>query len=87
MLSQVQYPYAYDENDRLVFIGDVDKEHRYDHSYSCPECGQEMRPRLGNKQAHCFYHFHCEACEYESYVHRVGKELLYKRFYDPERPF
>ena len=83
----VQYPFARDEEGRLIDILTIDIEHRYDHSYSCPECGQEMRPRLGKKQAHCFYHFHCEACESESYVHRVGKELLYKRFYNPERPF
>lgn len=83
----VQYPFAYDEEGRLVDISTIDNEHRYDHTYFCPECGQEMRPRLGKKQAHCFYHFRCEACESESYVHRVGKELLYKRFYDPVRPF
>lgn len=83
----VQYPFAHDEKGRLVDISSIDIEHRYDHSYSCPQCGQEMRPRLGKKQAHCFYHFHCEACESESYVHRVGKELLYNRFYDSERPF
>ena len=83
----VQYPFARDEEGRLIDILTIDIEHRYDHSYSCPECGQEMRPRLGKKQAHCFYHFRCEACESESYVHRVGKELLYNRFYDPERPF
>lgn len=83
----VQYPFAHDEQGRLVDISSIDIEHRYDHSYYCPECGQEMRPRLGKKQAHCFYHFHCEACESESYVHRVGKELLYERFNDPERPF
>ena len=28
MLSQVLYPYAYDENDRLVFIGDVEDDCR-----------------------------------------------------------
>ena len=83
----VQYPFARDEEGRLIDILTIDIEHRYDHTYSCPECGQEMRPRLGKKQAHCFYHFHGEACESESYVHRVGKELLYKRFYDPKRPF
>ena len=83
----VQYPFAYDEESRLIDILTIDIEHRYDHTYLCPECGQEMRPRLGKKQAHCFYHFRCEACESESYVHRVGKELLYKRFYDPGRPF
>ena len=83
----VQYPFARDEEGRLIDILTIDIEHRYDHSYFCPECGQEMRPRLGKKQAHCFYHFHCEACESESYVHRVGKDLLYMRFYDPERPF
>ena len=39
-----------------------------------------MRPRLGEQRAHCFYHADGHDCDVESYVHKVGKELLYERF-------
>ena len=56
MAAPIQYPYAFDEDNNLVFIGDVVKEHRYDHVYHCPNCGGEMLPRLGEHNEHCFAH-------------------------------
>lgn len=76
----IQYPFAIDEAGVLTSIDSIDVEHRYEHSYRCPECGGEMRPRLGQQRAHCFYHLDDHECDVESYVHKVGKELLYKRF-------
>lgn len=76
----IQYPFAIDEAGVLVSIDSVDAEHRHEHSYRCPECGGEMRPRLGQQRSHCFYHSDDHECDVESYVHKVGKELLYKRF-------
>lgn len=82
----IQYPFAIDENGTLVSIESVDAEHRHDHSYRCPECGGEMRPRLGQQRAHCFYHADGHECDVESYVHNVGKELLYERFHSDGIP-
>ena len=76
----IQYPFAIDEAGVLTSIDSVDVEHRHEHSYRCPECGGEMRPRLGQQRAHCFYHADDHECDVESYVHKVGKELLYERF-------
>lgn len=83
----ILYPFAFDEDENLVIIHSIVKERRYDHKYSCPSCGQEMRPRLGEKRARCFYHYHSIPCDSESYIHRVGKELLYRRFTDSHAAF
>lgn len=40
--KDILYPFALDENKNLVFIEDVDKEHRHDHTYTCPDCGHVM---------------------------------------------
>lgn len=45
-----------------------------------------MRPRLGQQRAHCFYHADGHECDVESYVHNVGKELLYERFHSDGIP-
>ena len=85
--KEVQYPYAFDENDHLVCIDDVVKETRHDYSYHCPNCGHSMLPRLGNHNAHCFAHSENQACGVESYIHKMAKIILTKRFNDRSRPF
>lgn len=54
MSSSIQYPFAFDENNNLVFIEDIDPEHRHNHTYHCPNCGHEMTPRLGPHNAKHF---------------------------------
>ena len=81
----IQYPFALDENGVLTAIESVDVAHRHDHSYRCPKCGREMRPRLGEKRTKHFYHSDNHECSAESYIHYVGKRLLYDRFYS-EKP-
>lgn len=83
---EVQYPFARNEKGELVDILTLNINNRYAQKFYCPECGFEMRPRLGKKLAHCFYHFCGSLCNQESYIHRVGKELLYNRFYS-DQPF
>lgn len=84
---EVQYPYAFDESDNLVFIEDIKKDTRHDHSYHCPNCGHSMLPRLGDHNAHCFAHSENQACEGESYIHKIAKIILVARFNDRSRPF
>lgn len=81
----IQYPFALDESGVLTAIESVDAGHRHDHSYRCPKCGREMRPRLGEKRTKHFYHSDNYECSVESYIHSVGKRLLYDRFYS-EKP-
>lgn len=86
MTSEVQYPYAYDENNNLVFIEDIAPEHRSEHSYHCPECGGEMKPRLGQYNQKHFYHCDNHKCGIESYLHKTAKLLLAERINDRNRP-
>ncbi len=85
--KQVQYPIAFDENNNLVYVMDIDKEHRHDHQYHCPDCGHPMLPRLGEKNARHFYHSENQSCGVESYIHAVAKRILADRFNDRSKPF
>ena len=87
MTKQVQYPYAYDENNNLVFVEDIEREHRHDHLYHCPGCGQSMLPRLGGINAKHFYHSEGQACGIESYIHATAKVIIANRFNAKEKPF
>lgn len=87
MAKQIQYPYACDENENLVFIKDIDKAHRYDHKYHCPNCGGEMLPRLGEHNENCFAHAGNQKCGGESYLHKAAKILIARRFNERNRPF
>ena len=87
MAASIQYPYAFDEDNNLVFIGDVEKERRYDHVYHCPNCGGEMLPRLGEHNEHCFAHAGNQKCSGESYLHKAAKLLLARRFNERSKPF
>lgn len=78
-MADIQYPYAYDENNNLVCIEDVTEADRF-HEFRCPNCGAKMRPRLGKKNAHCFYHADAESCGAESYIHKVAKEIIVNKF-------
>ena len=84
MSYKVQFPFAYDENNNLVLVEDIDIGHRHEHSYHCPSCGHSMRPRLGEHNAKHFYHSDNQKCGVESYIHKVGKELLLERFLSEE---
>lgn len=86
MSSEVQYPYAYDECNNLVFIEDIKSNERYDHLYHCPECGGEMKPRLGQYNRKHFYHSDNHKCGIESYLHKTAKLLLAERINDRKRP-
>lgn len=85
--KNIQYPIALDENNERVFVGNIDKEHRHDHTYHCPDCGEPMLPRLGDHNAKHFYHSGNHSCSKESYIHAVAKGILADRFNDRSNPF
>ncbi len=66
---------------------DVEREHRYDHTYHCPNCGHPMLPRLGEHNAKCFAHDKNHKCGVESYIHSAAKVILAKRFNERAQPF
>lgn len=87
MNSLILYPFAYDENNNLVFIKDAVKGQRGEHTYRCPGCGQPMNWRNGATYAPHFYHSGDQKCGLESYVHKVAKEILANKFNDRTKPF
>lgn len=79
-----KYAYAYDEENRLVKISSLTKEERDGHIYKCLSCGCSMIAKLGEKNIHHFAHKVDVECNNESYLHRLSKEILRKRFYNSE---
>lgn len=75
----ITYDYAVGDNGVLVNIADITRENRTS-SYYCVGCGEEMSVVLGSKREHHFRHKN-DHCSRESYLHKLGKRLLRKRFY------
>lgn len=87
-MAEIKYQYAYDETGKLVSINDYTKEDSRLHSYKCIGCGCELLPRaIGSKsrKAH-FYHKTLIDCSGETYIHKLGK-LLIKRKFDTSESF
>ncbi|WP_298107354.1 hypothetical protein [uncultured Bacteroides sp.] len=81
-MAEIKYQYAYDETGKLVSINDYTKEDSRLHSYKCIGCGCELLPRaIGSKsrKAH-FYHKTLIDCSGETYIHKLGKLLIKRKF-------
>lgn len=84
--GDVQYPYADVGAPELLHISKVTPENRRTYSYVCP-CGQKrLRPRLGKKNRHCFYHDAGSRCAMDKYIHNTAERLLKEKF-DCDEPF
>lgn len=87
MPPSIQYPFAFDEQGMLVSVNGIQRECRYEHTYTCPECGRALLPRLGEKRTKHFYHSDGQPCGVESYLHRVAKLIFETRFKKRDKPF
>ena len=80
-MSSIKYKYAFDESRKIVSIDSVTDADRYNHTYYCISCGAELKPRLGSKNVHHFYHVNADAsCSGETYLHTLAKYRLKDRF-------
>lgn len=79
----VQYPYASDENNSIVFIKDIDTNYMY-HHYRCPYCGKQMYPLGGNTS---YAHEANNNCTDDAYILASAKQILAKRFNLRQEPF
>lgn len=79
---RVEYSYAKDIAGSLVHIANAIPGLKY----YCPNCGNEMIPKLGEVNAPHFAHKVECACNGESYLHRVAKEK-FKEVYDNSTEF
>jgi competence CoiA-like predicted nuclease len=88
-MANVLYKYAIDENDkRLVCIDNFDKKFGVVHTYRCPNCGAIMiaKPGNGGRTPH-FAHKYVMECNGETYLHKMAKLVLQKRWYDNTQDF
>lgn len=82
----IQYPFAFDENNNLVFIKDT-IQGEMNHVYHCPECGNPMSRRMGEHNAWHFYHAGNQKCGIESYLHRIAKIILAEKLNNKQGRF
>ena len=86
-MAEIKYQHAYDEDGKLVSIDDYTKETSKFHVFRCVGCGKELLPRaIGSKcrKAH-FYHKELVECSGETYIHKLGKLLIKKKFDESEQ--
>ncbi len=86
MPAAIKYHYAIDNTGNIVDIASV-SAHNKNCKFYCISCGGEMRPHLGNINAHHFAHkadtLHCTP---ESYLHKLAKRRIKEKFYS-DNPF
>lgn len=84
--GDVQYPNADVGASDLLHISSVTQENRRDFNYTCPCCQKRLRPRLGNKNRHCFFHDKGSRCSMDKYIHDTAERLL-KEKWERDEPF
>ena len=84
-MREIKYSYCLDKETRkLIYIGDLTQETRYNHSYECLECGKEMEANMGPIKRRYFSHKSGCTCDGESYLHKLAKKRILKKFIESE---
>ena len=84
--AKIKYHYALNDKGQVIDIADVTENDRRT-KYYCLNCGDEMRPRLGAKNAHHFAHKSTTPdCNPETYLHKLAKYKIKEKF-DSGIPF
>jgi len=74
----VKNRFALNNSQRLISIEEVDRNAK--ERYSCLYCGDELIPRMGSIRVHHFAHKQQLHCNYESYLHQLGKLKFYEQY-------
>ena len=83
----LKYKYAYDEKGNEVNILNVPLEGHLKRIFTCMGCGGQMLAAIGPKRMY-FRHKSDEAnCDKESYLHKLAKIRIKRKFDDKTRPF
>ena len=75
MKQSIKYQYALDEENHIIDISMINKEHRIHSNYHCLSCGRELIAKLGEiKQKHFAHKFDTEGfpCNNETYLGSAG---------------
>lgn len=85
-MSKIKYHFALNDKGEVIDIANVTESDRQSKFY-CLNCGDEMRPRLGAKNAHHFAHKNTTPdCNPETYLHKLAKRKIKEKF-DSAVPF
>lgn len=78
-MQKFRNPFAMNENNEMIYIktGDVNNKEKYKNCY-CPECGEKLIPRMGEKNKWHFSHLSNKQCNgnFETSLHLYAKELI-----------
>ena len=85
--NDVIYWYAFNENEELINIEDIDENYRKEHKFYCIYCHDEMIASLKDdiKRRH-FRHKNINVCVFDHYLHTLS-EYLFKKAYDSSDSF
>lgn len=79
-MQRIKYHFALTSKGQIIDIADVTENDRLT-KYYCLNCGDEMRPRLGKKNAHHFAHISTTPdCNPETYLHKLAKLKIKEKF-------
>lgn len=80
-MQKFRNPFAVNEKKEMIYIktGDIKNKEKYKNCY-CPECGEKLIPRMGEKNKWHFSHFSNKQCNgnFETSLHLYAKELIKK---------
>ena len=76
----IKYKRAKNDNDKIVNIEEVTPEMRKATRFTCISCGQELSACLGSKKQHHFRHKTEVDCNFETYLHKMGKYTFKKTY-------
>ena len=75
-MSNVTLWFAKDQTGKIITIDKTTKDNKNE-KYTCPMCGSELKPKLGDIKNHHFAHVDKSKCTNESMIHFwVKNELL-----------
>jgi hypothetical protein len=81
VLDNVKFRKAIDQSGKIVDITDVKNQSiSKQQEFRCIGCERRLRPRTGEIRTAHFYHHKSQACSFETYLHKLGKQLFYQEF-------
>lgn len=80
-MQKFKNPFAINQKKEMIYIktGDINNRDNYKNCY-CPECGEKLIPRMGEKNKWHFSHLSNKQCNgnFETSLHLYAKELIKK---------
>ena len=80
-MKKFKNPFAINESKEIIYIktGDINNKEKYKNCY-CPECGEKLIPKMGEKNKWHFSHLSNKQCNgnFETSLHLYAKELIKK---------